>query len=81
MPGKLIYFNLGARGELIRAICYLAKHEYDDHRVEFADLGELKPNLPLGSLPVWEEDGVQFCQSNAILRMLGIRFDMYSKDA
>ena len=35
----------------------------------------------MGSVPVWEEDGVQYCQSNAILRMLGIRFGYYTTDA
>lgn len=33
MPGKLIYFDLGARGELIRALCFLANHEYEDSRI------------------------------------------------
>ena len=42
----------------------------------------LKQNgsLPLGSMPVWEEDGFKMCQSSAILRMLGIRLGYYSDD-
>ena len=35
----------------------------------------------MGSMPVWEEDGVKVCQSSAILRMLGIRLGYYSEDA
>ena len=57
MPGKLIYFDVGARGELIRALCFLANHEYEDSRVTPEEFGEMKPTLPLGSLPVWEENG------------------------
>ena len=36
--------------------------------------------LPLGSMPVWEEDGFIMCQSNSILRVLGIRLGYYADD-
>ena len=85
MPGKLLYFDLGARGELIRALCFLKDFEYENKLLSFEEFGAMKadPNspLPLGSLPVWEEDGMTIAQSNAILRMLGMRTGMYSQDA
>jgi len=81
MPGKLTYFGLGARAEPIRAMCYFANHEYEDNRISFDDFPALKESLPLGSLPIWEEDDVTYAQSSAILRMLGIRFGFYSSDA
>ena len=31
-------------------------------------------------MPVWEEDGICMPQSNAILRMLGIRLGYYTED-
>ena len=85
MPGKLLYFDLGARGELIRAICFLKDFDYENKIVSFEEFGAMKADpsspLPLGSLPVWEEDGMTIAQSNAILRMLGMRTGMYSQDA
>ena len=57
MPGKLTYFSQGIRAEPIRALCYLANFEYEDHRISPEEFGKLKPTLPLGSLPIWEEDG------------------------
>ena len=80
MPGKLTYFGLAARGECIRALCFLANHEFEDNKVTPEQFGAMKESLPLGSLPVWEEDGNTICQSSAILRMLGIRLGYYSKD-
>ena len=35
MPGTLVYFDLGARGELIRAICHLKNFEYTEETVDF----------------------------------------------
>ena len=33
-----------------------------------------------GNLPIWEEDGVKYCQSISIMRMLGIRHGYYTTD-
>ena len=81
MPGKLTYFALGGRAEPIRALLHLANHEFEDNRVTQDDLNTMRDSLPLGSLPIWEEDGVTIAQSTAILRMLGIRHGMYTTDA
>ena len=82
MPGKLIYFDLGGRAEGIRALLAHAGFEYEDDRVGFEAFAAQKAAgaYPLGSLPVWEEDGSKTCQSSAILRMLGIRLGYYSND-
>mmetsp|Transcript_23026 Transcript_23026/g.30612 ORF Transcript_23026/g.30612 Transcript_23026/m.30612 type:complete len:170 (-) Transcript_23026:216-725(-) len=80
MPGKLTYFDVGARGECIRALCFLANHDYEDNRITPEQFEELKADLPLGALPIWEEDGMTICQSNAILRALGIRFGYYTTE-
>jgi len=82
MPGKLIHFEVGGRGEAIRMLLAHCNFQYDDARQTFPQFGALKASgaLPLGSMPVWEEDGFKMAQSSAILRMLGIRNGYYSDD-
>ena len=36
---------------------------------------------PMKGVPFWQEDGYVTCQSNSILRNLGIRLGYYSEDA
>lgn len=36
--------------------------------------------FPLGSVPIWVEDGFKLTQSNAILRTLAIRLGYYCED-
>ena len=80
MPGKLTYFPLGIRAEPIRAVLHFAGQEFEDNRISQDDFAAIKSSLPLGSLPVWEEDGIQYAQSGSILRMLGIRNGYYTSD-
>ena len=80
MPGKLTYFGLGGRAEAIRALLAHAEQEYDNNMIQ--DNSEIKSSgySPMGGMPLWEEDGFIMCQSNAILRMLGIRFGYFADD-
>ena len=80
MPGKLTYFDLDGRAGGIRALLGHANFEYEDDRQSFESFATLKASLPLGSMPVWEEDGIQYCQSSGILRMLGVRLGYYTTD-
>jgi len=82
MPGKLYYFDLCGRAEGIRMMLAHANFQYEDARTEMSTFGELKASgfFPLGSMPVWEEDGFKMCQSSAIIRMLGIRLGYYHDD-
>ena len=80
MPGKLSYFAAGGRAEGIRALLGHAGHEYEDVRCTFDEFPAMKEQTPLGSVPMWEEDGFKMCQSSAILRMLGIRHGYYTDD-
>ena len=80
MPGKLCYFNLGGRAEAIRALlAHKGDFDYEEEKCDFAKLGEWKASgyAPMGSVPIWDEDGLVIMQGNAILRMLGIRFGGY----
>lgn len=56
---KLIYFELGGRGEQIRIACAVAGLKYIDERVSFAEFGKRKAagEFPSGAIPVWIEDG------------------------
>ena len=82
MPGKLYYFDLYGRAEGIRAMLGHANFDYEDTRLTVEEFGAKKAEgfLPLGSAPVWEEDGEVYCQSSCILRFLGIRLGYYSDD-
>eukprot|EP00806_Schmidingerella_arcuata_P002018 Macronucleus_2825.p2 GENE.Macronucleus_2825~~Macronucleus_2825.p2 ORF type:complete len:218 (+),score=74.43 Macronucleus_2825:1-654(+) len=82
MPGKLTYFGLQGRAEAIRSMLAHGNVDYEDCRVEQDKAAEMKESgeSPLGSLPIWQEDGFTVCQSNAILRMMGIRHGYYTTD-
>ena len=45
-----------------------------------SEWGPYKASTPMGSIPIWEEDGFTSCNSSAILRILGIRLGYYSED-
>ena len=82
MPGKLTYFEVSGRSEGIRMMLAHANFQYEDCRLPMAEFGQKKAAgyFPLGSMPIWEEDGFKMCQSSAIMRMLGIRLGYYSDD-
>lgn len=52
----------------------LAGQEFEDNRVEGEGWQKLKPNTPMGALPILEIDGVMICQSNAISRYIARKF-------
>ena len=78
----LVYFGLGGRAEQIRILCSLGKIDFEDMRVPNPVFMQLKQSgqLPMGSMPVWIEDGETYFQSATIMRMLGKRCGMYSTD-
>jgi len=58
-----------------------ANHPYTDTRKIFPDeWAAYKDQTPLGTVPIWVEDGFTICQNNAILRSLGIRLGYYTED-
>ena len=83
MPGKLTYFNAGGRAEAIRAMLGHANFQYEDERLNPEEFKAARESgrFPLGSVPIWEEDGDVYVQSNAILRFLAIRLGYYTSDA
>ena len=80
---ELIYFGLAGRAEPIRMALGLKGVQFTDTRLDFPTFGAKKAagDFPLGSVPVWHEDGLVICQSNVILRMVGQRHGMYSTNS
>jgi prostaglandin-H2 D-isomerase / glutathione transferase len=81
---KLTYFDFdGGRGEAARITLAGRKIAFEDDRISFQQLGELKAKktLPFGAVPVIEIDGTIIAQSNAINRYVGKLADLYPKDS
>jgi glutathione S-transferase len=77
MPAyTLHYFNLRARGELIRWLFEYSGTPFEDHRIAFEEWPAIKPNTPYGNLPYLEVDGKPLAQSLAIARLLARRFKL-----
>lgn len=53
---ELVYFNMRGRVEASRLLLTTVGAPFEDHRVcDMQDWGELKPQLPFGSLPLLRE--------------------------
>ena len=78
----MTYFEVEGRACSIRLMLSHANFQYEDCRMPFEEFGQKKAQgyFPLGSMPIWEEDGFKMCQSSAILRMMAIRTGYYSDD-
>lgn len=78
----LYYFDLYARGELIRMIFTYHGVEFTDHRVAFAEWPELSASglAEFGNLPVLEIDGLKLVESRSIARYLCQKFGYYPSD-
>ena len=46
IEGTLHYFNGYGRGEQIRILLWKANKNYNDHRIDFDEWAELKPDFP-----------------------------------
>lgn len=77
----LTYFNTGGRGEPLRIALHAAGVDFEDHRISFAEFGQLVPTLPLGAVPVIDIDGTRYTQSNALLRFYGKQAGLYPENA
>lgn len=77
---KLTYFNGAGRAEIARLVFHYGGVAFEDHRIDFAQFGELKPSLPLGQVPILEVDGVVYTQSIAIARYAAKLAGVYPTD-
>ena len=78
----LHYFDLYARGELIRQILYYHGADFIDHRVAWDEWPQLRdPNIAeFDQLPVLEIDGLKLIESKSIARYLCQKFGYYPSD-
>ena len=74
---KLTYFDLTGLGEPIRFLLHQSGIKFEDKRVTFEEWPKLKPQMPIGQLPVLEIDGKPHYQSKAICRLISKRNNLY----
>jgi glutathione S-transferase len=77
---KLTYLNGRGLAETARLLLaeagFKRNIDYDDIRLEKLD-DNLKAKLPFGQVPIFEVDGVQVVQSNAINRFIARHYNLY----
>uniref|UniRef100_A0A915K820 glutathione transferase n=1 Tax=Romanomermis culicivorax TaxID=13658 RepID=A0A915K820_ROMCU len=74
---KLCYFNVRGKAEGIRYIFAQAGVDFEDHRVSHDEWPKLKPNTPMGQLPVLHIDNKVLCQSMAIARYIAKEYGKF----
>lgn len=76
---KLIYFGIQARAESTRMVLAHAKADYVDERISKEEFAVRKEagEFPNGQVPVWIQNGKQYNESLAILRLVGRQFGYY----
>lgn len=78
---RLTYFDFdGGRGEAIRIAFHAGGIGFEDHRISFAEFGEMRGTTRFSSVPVLEIDGAQVTQANAISRYVGKLSGLYPAD-
>ncbi len=67
---RLTYFDAPGRAEPVRIALTLAGVEFEDRRLNYPAFAAVKASgeLPLGSVPILEVDGVTFAQTGAMMR-------------
>lgn len=81
MPPKLrfTYLDIPGKGEAIRLALYVGGLEFEDRRVSYAQIAEMRQSgeLPFGQVPMLEIDDKPFFQSEALLRWVGRQTSLY----
>lgn len=78
---KLTYFDIdGGRAEPVRIAMSIAGIAFEDHRISFAEFGEMRAGTPLNAVPTVEINGTAYTQCNAMNRYFGSRAGLYPSD-
>lgn len=77
---KLTYFDVRGRAEVIRLILEEAGVTYHERRVTLGEWPALKPTLPFGQMPIYEEGELSIPHSHAIYRYLARKHHLYGRD-
>jgi len=64
---ELLYFPIHGRALTIRMLLKIGNVEFTDTKLSQEEFAKLKPELPLGQVPVLKVDGAQYCQTAAIV--------------
>eukprot|EP01133_Synstelium_polycarpum_P014237 gene14237-16799_t len=75
----LTYFNNQGKAEIARLILAYNEVQFNDVRVEWPISDELRPNLPFGVLPYYEDADIKTGQSVAIARYLANKYNIAGK--
>lgn len=73
---KLLYFNIKAKGELVRYIFKYANVDFEDDRSPSSNWAELKTKTPFGQVPVLYFDDQELAGSLVIARYLAEKFGL-----
>jgi|SRR5882724_1472559 len=77
MTPLLTYFDVRGRAEVIRLILEETATLYRERRVSVPEWPALKPTLPFGQMPKYEDGDISIVQSHAIYRYLARKHNLY----
>jgi glutathione S-transferase len=76
----LTYFDVRGRGEVIRLILEATATPYRERRIGVHEWAAVKPTMPFGQVPLYQEGDLVIPQSHAIYRYLARKHGLYGKD-
>jgi glutathione S-transferase len=77
---KITYFDVRGRAEVIRLILEETGTPYRERRVQVSEWPALKPSLPFGQMPIYEEGELSIPHSHAIYRYLARKHGLYGEN-
>jgi glutathione S-transferase len=80
MTPLLTYFNVRGRAEIVRLILEETATPHRERCVDVAEWPTLKPTLPFGQLPTYEDGDLLIVQNHAICRYLARKHDLQGAD-
>jgi glutathione S-transferase len=76
----LTYFDIRGRAEVIRLILEEVGAPYRERRVQEQEWPAVKPTMPFGQMPLYQEGALVIPQSHAIYRHLARKYGLYGQD-
>lgn len=81
MPYKLTYFSVRGRAQAFKYMCLDNGIEFTEETLsDFSKWPEMKPKTLFGQLPILHDGDFEVPQSNAILRHVARKHDLYGHD-